>query len=93
MKNVNPYMKKTCIYLRGDDFEKLMRKIFGDEIEIEWALEGSGVSIYRTNTATNEDINDYDIIKELSKYFDTTVLSFHTDCYESVGVWIVYMDT
>ena len=86
MRNVRPSMKKNCLFLYGEDFEILMRTLFGEETETEYALEGSGVNLY----CGEEDISDDDIIEELSKYFDVEVTSFHTDCYETVGVWVVY---
>lgn len=89
MKNTNlERHKKTCLFYRGDEFEDIIAAIFGDDAEVEYALEGSGISVYDDEM----DIDDELIVEKLSEYFDVHVTSFHTDCYDDVGVWIVYKE-
>lgn len=86
MKNVTKEMQKKCLFIRGDKFADIIKRMFGEEAETEFVLEGSGVNIYHPEL----DYGDDDVVVGLSEYFDLPVTSFHTDCYDDVGVWIIY---
>lgn len=91
MRNVNNYMLKKCIFLTSDEYECILKKLFGDTIRVEFSMDGIWVGY------DGEDFLDVceepDIYTKLAAYFDVTeVTSVHMDDCEYVGVWICYKD-
>lgn len=87
MKNVNEYMLKTCIYMPADEYEELLKELFGEYLRVDFTLEGLGVEY------NNITCDEPDIASKLAEYFDVKeITSIHIDDCDYMGVWIVYKD-
>ena len=86
MKNIKDYQLKKCIFMETEEFDKVIKKVFGDEFETEFSLEGMDV-FSGIDGLTSEEINE-----GLSKYFDVEVTSTHIDDCDCIGVWICYKE-
>lgn len=86
MKNVKDYQLKKCIFMETEEFNGVIKKVFGDEFEADFGLDGICV------WSRAEELEDVDINNGLSEYFDVNVTSVHIDDYDSIGVWICYRD-
>ncbi len=89
MKNVRESQLKKCIFMELDDYKELIDKVTDGlkGVECDFGLCYMFTEkAEKTNTYWNESIEE-----TLSKYFDVTVTSIHTDdCEEYIGVWICY---
>lgn len=87
MKHVETHEKKSCIFKVFDNFVAEMKFAFGDNISVTCDYEGL---YFKQN---GDYLDDNVIIEKLSNYYDVTVTSVHIDDFDTVGVWIVYVDT
>ncbi|MBQ7818527.1 MAG: hypothetical protein IJ341_02400 [Bacteroidales bacterium] len=89
MKNINPNQLKTCIYLSSEELEEILSEIYEQKISVHIALDGPW---YESENA-DLDIDNNDVINELSDYFDVEGISIHSDDgFEHPGIWIVYKE-
>ena len=86
MKNVKDYQLKKCIFMETEEFDKIIKSIFGENYEAEFSLDGIDVSS-EFDGLTNEELNE-----GLSSYFDVTVTSVHIDDCDEIGVWVCYKE-
>lgn len=86
MKNVKDYQLKKCIFMETEEFDRIIKTVFGNNYEAEFSLDGIDVSSDEDGL-TCEEINE-----GLSKYFDVEVTSTHIDDCDCVGVWICYKE-
>jgi hypothetical protein len=86
MKNVKDYQLKKCIFMETEEFDNIIKSIFGENYEAEFSLEGIDVSS-EFDGLTNEELNE-----GLSSYFDVTVTSVHIDDCDEIGVWVCYKE-
>lgn len=83
MKNVNPAMLKTCIFMTAEQYEATLREIYGDSIEVTFEMDGVSVGYFDGDTP--------DVEPALAEYFGVTeVTSVHIDDCEPTGVWVCY---
>lgn len=87
MKNVRESQLKKCIFVEADDFTQIIKEILGDDVSVDYTLEGLDIH-------TDEDgIYQEELCAALQKYFDVkSVTSVHTDHFDYIGVWITYRD-
>lgn len=91
MKNVENYSLKKCIFMLLDSYKELVLELTDGLKCVEYELDG----IYYLDTEKAEETDTYwneRINETLSKYFDVTVTSVHSDDCDMIGVWIVYKD-
>lgn len=81
MKNAEDYRLKKCIFLEARKFCDIMDSL---GIQAETGFEGI---FYSKN---DDDIDDEEVYKALSGYFDVNVTSVHCDDCDYMGVWVVY---
>lgn len=86
MKNVKSYQLKKCIFMVVEEFNEVIKSVFGEQFETDFSLDG--ISVW----SKAEGLEDADINKGLSEYFDVTVTSVHIDDCDYIGVWICYID-
>lgn len=86
MKNVRENQLKKCIFMVLEEFNSVIKTVFGEKFEVDFGL--NGISVW----SRSEGINDADIKEGLSKYFDVEVTSVHIDNYDRISVWICYKD-
>lgn len=86
MKNVMEYQLKKCIFMETEDFDKVIKAVFGEEFEADFGLDG--ISVW----SRAEGLSEKEINEGLSKYFDVTITSVHIDDFDDIGVWICYME-
>ena len=87
MKNVRENQLKKCIFLEAEEFNSIIRQAFGNNVNIEYSLEGVGIY------TDDSEISFEEIAEALESYFDVyEVTSFHIDDCDYVGVWVVYKD-
>ena len=86
MKNVKSYQLKKCIFMVEEEFNEIIKTVFGEEFETDFGIDG--ISVW----SRTEGLKDPDINKGLSEYFDVTVTSVHIDDCDYIGVWICYID-
>lgn len=86
MKNVKDYQLKKCIFMETEEFDRIIKTVFGNNYEAEFSLEGIDVSSDEDGL-TCEEINE-----GLSKYFDVEVTFTHIDDCDNIGVWICYKE-
>ena len=88
MQNVRKDQLKKCIFLTVDEFRQAVKEFFGEDTMVEIDLEGViTIETYEDPVYTEE------VWTGLAKYFGVSeVTSVHTDCYEPMGVWIVYKE-
>lgn len=89
MKNVRESQLKRCIFLTLEEFDEIIKEIFGPQATTLYQYEGIFID------SGNDDVecDDDDILVRLSEYFDVNVTSFHSDNCEYVGVWVCYKDS
>lgn len=84
MKNVNKYQLKKCIFLTLDEYEVILKKLFGNNVKMDF-------DSYGTYLWCEKEIAQEEIYRKIAKYFDVKqVTSTHIDDCDVVGVWIVY---
>lgn len=89
MKNVKEWQKKTCIFMETEEFDDIIRYLFGKEVETEYSLEGIWIG-YQNGDAW---IDEAEIESGLAEFFDVKeVTSIHIDDWDPMGVWICYRD-
>ncbi len=86
MKNVKDYQLKKCILMETEEFDRIVKSVFGNEYDAEFSMEGIIVN------KEFESLSDDELNEGLSKYFDTAVTSVHVDDCDNIGVWIVYKE-
>lgn len=86
MKNVRESQLKKCIFMETEEFDIIIKEVFGEEYEANFSLEGIDVCS-EDNGLSCEEINE-----GLSKYFDVEVTSTHIDDCDYIGVWICYKE-
>ena len=88
MKNVRESQRKTCIFLEVEEFESILHRLFGKDIETDYSLDGLYIGYENGDDLDTEELHDL-----LAKYFDVaTVTSIHIDDADTTGVWIVYKE-
>lgn len=90
MKNVKETQLKKAIFMEKEELEELVQELLGWELDIEadgmWADEGDIVVTPGMDWET-------ELREKLSQHFDVTITSIHTDnCYDALGIWLVYKD-
>ena len=84
MKNVRDTILKKCIFLTTDEFESIIKSLFGFA---DITYEMDGMTIYGHDDVINTDL----LHDRLAKYFDVEkITSIHIDDCDEIGVWIVY---
>lgn len=89
MRNVDEKMLKKCVFMPFEQYQKLVLNLTDGLKCVEHEIDG----IFYEDTDKAENSDTYwneDITETLSKYFDTTVTSVHTDDCDYLGVWICY---
>lgn len=86
MKNVMEYQLKKCIFMETEDFDRVIKTVFGEEFEADFGLDG--ISVW----SRAEGLSEKEINEGLSKYFDVTITSVHIDDFDDIGVWICYKE-
>ena len=76
IKNVTDSMLKTAIFIELEKFEILVEELTNGEHTVY--VEFGDVSI--------DDI----VLDKLKDYFNVNIASIHADCYDIVGIWIIY---
>lgn len=85
MKNVLEKQVKKCIELSPKEYRKIIKSIFGEEIEISFSSKGIWTG------DKDGKIFYEDICKGLAQYFDVSrVTDVHIDDCREISVWIVY---
>lgn len=86
MKNITPYMLKTCIYLDSERFDEILNEVFGPDIRAEYSLDG--ISVFYETAEEEPDVKE-----KLAEYFGVSeITSIHIDDCEYIGVWICYKE-
>lgn len=89
MRNVDEKMLKKCIFMPFEQYQKLVLNLTDGLKGVEHEIDG----LFYEDTDKAENSDTYwneDVTETLSKYFDTTVTSVHTDDCDYLGVWICY---
>ena len=86
MKNVKENQLKKCIFMETEEFNGIIKRVFGEEFEADFGLDG--ISVW----SRAEGLSEKEINEGLSKYFDVTITSVHVDDFDDMGVWICYRD-
>ena len=90
MKNVKENQLKKCIFMGTDEFDTIIKKLFGKTTEVEFTLEGMWIG------EPNDDCCEIpfeDISEKLAEYFDVkNITSVHMDDCDEIGVWICYKE-
>lgn len=86
MKNVKDYQLKKCIFMETEEFNRIIKTVFGEEFEADFGLDG--ISVW----SRAEGLSEKEINEGLSKYFDVIVTSVHVDDFDDIGVWICYIE-
>ena len=86
MKNVKDYQLKKCIFMETEEFDGIIKMIFGEEFEADFGLDGISVG------SSTKGLSEKEINEGLSGYFDTIVTSVHIDDFDDIGVWICYIE-
>lgn len=84
MKNVTKYEKKKCIIKVLDDFQRDIRTIYNNTVQVHCNYEG--ISFEKEG----EDISTDDILASLSTYYGVKITSIHIDDCDLIGVWLCY---
>lgn len=98
MKNTESYTIRKSISMGVEEFENLIcEKLFNKEIEsVKITDEDSGIDFQFTDELLSRDdynfIEEHDICKKLSEYFDVSVTSFHSDKYYEYPMIFVLFD-
>lgn len=88
MQNVREAQKKTCIFLEIEEFNSIIHRLFGDNIETDFSLDGVYVGYENGDNLDTQEMHN-----KLAEYFDVaTVTSIHIDDADVTGVWVVYKD-
>lgn len=89
MKNIKDYQMKKCIFVKYDEFTRLVNTLIDDKIQVQFDNESWTGLTY----SGEKDYYDNEKIWEvLSEHFGVEVTSVHYDSYAPVGFWIVYED-
>ena len=89
MKNVREANLKKCIFLTTDEFESIIKSLFGYSTNITYEMDG--MTIHEVNDGTDDAIDTNLLHDRLAKYFDVEkITSIHIDDCEKTRVWIVY---
>lgn len=86
MKNVKDYQLKKCIFMETEEFDRIIKTVFGEEFEADFGLDG--ISVW----SRAEGLSEKEINEGLSEYFDATITSVHVDDFDDMGVWICYIE-
>ena len=86
MKNVKDCQLKKCIFMETEEFNRIIKTVFGNEFEADFGLEG--ISVW----SKAEGLSEKEINEGLSDYFDVTVTSVHADDFDDMGIWICYIE-
>ena len=86
MKNVRIDQLRTVIVISNEEFETIIKKTLGNDVNVEISLDGICIS------TDEDDIYWEETYAALAKYFDVTeVTSVHADdCDYPIGIWVVY---
>ena len=88
MRNVKENQLKKCIFVGFDEFKSIVESLTDGLKTVKYEF---GIYYDDTEKATESDTYWNEDIKDtLSKYFDVTVTSCHSDDAEYIGVWICY---
>ena len=87
MKNVRDAMKKMCLFIEGDEFQRLIGSLTGGKVYPAFTLEGIDYEC-----EDDMDFGNAEAIKILSEHFDIDVTSIHMDDCDYVGVWVCYKE-
>jgi hypothetical protein len=94
MKNIQEWQLKKCIFMNTDEYDKIIKSLFGSHIEVEFTLDGMWVG--NPNVDSLDDICEIsfdELSAKLAEYFDVEqVTSVHMDDCDEIGVWICYKD-
>jgi len=93
MKNINTYMKKTCIFLTSEELAKILEDLYpNSKVNVEPTLDGLIVEVDETEINTGGSHSK--LATKLAEYFDVIqITSIHTDIADvdyPVGIWICY---
>jgi len=80
MKNVKNNMIKTAIFIELNKFKKLVIELTGEDFNVDY-------DIYDGLCVTDNGI------EALEKHFDVKITSIHADDFDTIGVWIIYIQT
>lgn len=91
MKNTEKVSFKTSMFMTFDDYRDLISELSDGLKEVAWDTS-DGLYYEDSQKAIDTDnyLEELNVEKMLSEYFDTEVTSVHCDDCEFVGVWIVY---
>lgn len=88
MKNIVSTDIVNCIVKSSEDYEMIIKSIYGEEATVEFSSEGIYVGYMNDADNTIDDIYE-----RLAEYFDVAeVTSIHTDANSEFSVWICYKD-
>ena len=87
MKNVRETMMKKCLFIEGDEFQRLVRELTDGKVYPTFTLEGIDYEC-----GDDVDFGNAEMIEMLSEHFDVEVTSLHMDDCDYVGVWICYKE-
>lgn len=89
MKNIREYQLKKCIFMSSDEYERIIKEIFGQNIDVEFTLDGMIIG----ELDDENEIYWDEIASNLARYFDVKeVTSVHMDDIDAIGVWICYKE-
>lgn len=86
MKNVKNWQLQSAFIFELDQFTNILKNLFGESINVEYALDG--ITVYTEDDIIERD----DIIAKLTEYFDVIVTGYHQDDCANPFVWVVYRE-
>ena len=90
MKNVKDYQLKKCIFMETEEFDKIIKKLFGDKVEVELSLDGMWIG---ENGDDCIETPFEEVAEKLASYFEVDkITSIHMDDCDEIGVWICYKE-
>lgn len=94
MKNVQEWQLKKCIFMSSDEYDKIVKLLFGSHIEVEFSCDGMWVGNPNADVLDEVcEISLDELFEKLAEYFDVKqVTSVHMDDCDEIGVWICYKD-
>lgn len=89
MQNVTPDMLKTCITMEPHKYENLLKQLFGEELCIEFSMDGIWVGY---DNEENNVCEEPEIYEKLAEYFGVNrITDIHIDDKsDNYLVWIAY---
>jgi hypothetical protein len=87
MRNIREDQIRTAIIMSSEEYEQTVSEALGKEIAVHFEMDGLWYE-----TKTEDEVEDEDIKKGLSEYFDVQVTSIHIDDCEESGVWICFIE-